>query len=577
MFLTRCEIILGDNLRDKRSPIETHSAIRLQSKKFANKNMNTPKPNNTSTNTLARRAPILVAAASLLLAPCLFAQKPTPEAESAAEKAAASPSDAAAPWVEERFGRPTPDVLHWSVEPAVTKAFEPSGVFDKIMHCGEFTVVSNYGLYWSGEGDPDDSKDMQASVVILKGQQRVFVARGYQFDKFNYDAAKKTLNFKYWTGVQGDGQIVEFTMDFASGTLQPKTRTLSTKDETTLQKGSTSQTSAQSTDLPSNPPLTAKLYNLKFDGGPTSKLSDSLKAQFPGDNVVLSESVARLDMPNFELRNVKIEEIARTIEFLGEGNLSVEVTDNAGSGNVWLIGRKNPAEAAATVKLRSVAAPNLFANEKALIEIQIAADDLEMKRLSITGIMGGAKGVFRGASLKPLPSQGIFVIIGDEEGVAGLENLIQVAEKDQTRIFEELHREAPKMKAVAAPHLFARQERVDQFLEEYRVMTAVHGKMTEYRWNTAGFGEGATAYGAEIHPRPEADLFMIVGNSDAITGLESLIFAAEQLAAAEDAILDTRLTPQQRVEQAEMRAAAKSEARAKEKARLEAKEGKSEE
>lgn len=545
--------------------------------------MNTPKPNNTSTNTLARRAPILVAAASLLLAPYLFAQTPTPEAKSAAEKAAAAPSDAAAPWVEEQFGRPTPDVLHWSVEPAVTKAFKPSGVFDETIHCGEFTVVSNYGLYWSGEEDPDDSKDMQASVVILKEQQRVFVARGYEFDKFYYDDAKKTLNFHYWTGVQGDGQIVEFTMDFASGALQPKTRTLSTKDETTQQKASTSQATAQSTDLPSKPPLTAKLYNVKFDGGPTTKLSDSLKAQFPGDNVVLSESVARLDMPNFELRNVKIEEIARTIEFLGEGNLSVEVTDNAQSGNVWLIGRKNPAEAAATVKLRSVAAPNLFANEKALIEIQKAADDLEMKRRSITGIMGGAKGVVRGASLQPLPSQGIFVIIGDEEGVAGLENLIQVAEIDQTRIFAELHREAPKMKAVAAPHLFARQERVDQFLEEYRVMTAVHGKMTEYRWNMAGFGDGAGAYGAEIHPRPEADLFMIVGNPDAITGLESLISAAEQLAAAEDAILDTRLTPQQRVEQAEMRAAAKADARAKEKARLEAKdaaeakEGKSEE
>ena len=65
---------------------------------------------------------------------------------------------------------------------------------------------------------------------------------------------------------------------------------------------------------------------------------------------------------------------------------------------------------------------------------------------------------------------------------------------------------------------------------------------------------------------------MIVGNPDAITGLESLIQAAEQLAAAEDAILDTRLTPQEKIEQAQIRAAAKAEAWVKEKARLEAKE-----
>jgi hypothetical protein len=86
-----------------------------------------------------------------------------------------------------------------------------------------------------------------------------------------------------------------------------------------------------------------------------------------------------------------------------------------------------------------------------------------------------------------------------------------------------------------------------------------------------GFGEGGSgAYTADIHTHPDAELFLLVGNPDAIAGIESLIQAAEQLAAEEDAILDTRLTPQQRVEQLEVRAAAKAESWAKEKARLEA-------
>lgn len=568
MFLTRCEIILGDNLRDKRSPIERHSAIRLQSKKFANKNMNTPKPNNTSTNTLARRAPILVAAASLLLAPCLFAQAPTPEAKSAAEKAATAPSDAAAPWVEERFGRPTPDVLHWSVEPAVTKAFEPSGVFDEIMHCGEFTVVSNYGLYWSGEGDPDDSKDMQASVVILKGQQRVFVARGYQFDKFNYDDAKKTLNFHYWTGVQGDGQIVEFTMDFASGALQPKTRNLSSKGEpvtAALQKGGEAK------------PAKEEFYTLKFDGGEVRDMNDVLRKQLSAENVVIAgESLMRMRMPAFELRNVRLAEIARTIEFLGEGNLQVEVAENAGSGDLWRIGRKNTDEASTTIKMRSVAAPHLFADEKALADIQDVANDVEMKRLEITGILGGVKGVFRGAVAKPLASQKIFAITGDEEGVAGLESLINAAEKRlseandaKVAAFTAI---APKVRAVLAPHVFAEKGRLNNVTAGLRDVELTLRDMYELTRKLTG-SESVPVSWADARPQPEHKIFVLRGTEAGIAGMESIIRAAEQLAVEED----EKLAAEERVARArdeEKKARAEAELKAGEEA---AKEGKSEE
>ena len=525
--------------------------------------MSTTHPNNASPRSLVRPAPILAAAALLLLAPCLFAQTPAASTQSAVEQSAASRSDAGAPWVKERFGRPTPNVLHWSVEPAVTKAFEPSGVFEQVIQCGEFTALSNYGLYWSGEGDADDSKDMQASVVILKGQQRVFVARGYQFDKFGYDAAKKALNFRYWTGVQGDGQIVEFTLDFASGTLQPKARTLSTKGDpepSTVQKGGAAKAAS------------TKFYTLNFESGNVLKLRDGLRKAFPNDNFVVSESVERLALPGFDLRNVRLAEIGRTIEFLSDGQLLVEVAENAGSGNIWRIGRMNPAEAAAAIKMRSVAAPNLFGNEKALADIKKAAQELQYAQRGMAEVRGGRSRAM-GAGIEPLPSQSIFAIIGDEDGVAGLESLIQVAEQAQAKAVADLHREAPKMKAVAAPHLFALQERVDRFLEEYRVMTAVHQKVIEYRWETAGFGGGGSdAYQANIHPRPEANLFMLVGHPDAIAGLESLIQAAEQLAAADDAILETRLTPEQRVEEVQVRMRDRSAAWDKEKARLETKE-----
>jgi len=200
--------------------------------------MNAMNPNFTSTHRPARRAPILATAASLLLAPCLFAEtiaKPAPArpepGNPPTEIFAKSNAESEVKLVTERFGRPRPDKLHWSVDPAVCKKFEPTGFGDQIVRCGDYTLLSNEGLYWSCEEDQDTSKDMQASVILFQGEQRVFVARGYQFSKFNYDAARKVLNFRYWTGVQGDDQIVEITMNLSGEKIQIKTRSKSTKDD----------------------------------------------------------------------------------------------------------------------------------------------------------------------------------------------------------------------------------------------------------------------------------------------------------------------------------------------------------
>ena len=321
--------------------------------------------------------------------------------------------------------------------------------------------------------------------------------------------------------------------------------------------------------LPPGTPSGEMFHSLKFDGGTVSKLHDSLRREFPSDNFVLSESVERLGLPGFELRNVRLVEIGRTIEFLSEGQLGVEVAANAGAGNIWRIGRKNPAEISATVKMRSVAAPNLIANPKALEGILQAAEEMEMDRINRMGMIKGARGDFQGARLQPLSGQGIIAIMGGEEGVAGLEHLIQVAEQDQARQVVARTLETPRMKAVAAPHLFVDEERLGRFLQEFQIMTSVLGDKIDYRWETAGIPDQAPLYEAEIHPRREESIFMILGSEDAIAGAESLIQAAEQLAAVEDAREDAKLSLEQKSARDDARAKAKAEARAREKARLE--------
>ncbi len=307
-------------------------------------------------------------------------------------------------------------------------------------------------------------------------------------------------------------------------------------------------------DRPLNHPLREKLYTLKFDGGSTSKLRDSLREEFPSDNVVLSESVGRLGLPGFELRNVRLTEIGRTIEFLGEGQLRVEVTENAGSGNLWLIGPRNPAEAAATVKMRSVAAPNLFANEKALAEIQVAAEDLERRRIDKAEVSGRARGVIRGADVRQLKDQNLFVIGGDEEGVAGLESLIKAAEQ---RLAESANAKAaslaangPKMRAVLAPHVFAEEQRWKGLKDEMQEMRVKWAEVNIELQEEVGVGGFGLPW-VDIDARKEQKVFILIGAEAAIAGMESMINAAEQLAAEEDALMRAKMEAIKRAEKEE--------------------------
>jgi hypothetical protein len=285
---------------------------------------------------------------------------------------------------------------------------------------------------------------------------------------------------------------------------------------------------------PEGQPMSApeeKLYSLKYAGsGDTWDLNYALREQVSAENVVMTQSARGVRVPDFEVRNVTLAEIAHTIEFLSEGKLRVEVMQNAGRGSVWLIGRKDHA----AVKMRSVAAPNLFANEKALADILKEAETFLLSQREMAGISNLGDGW---AEIRPLQSQKIIAIVGGEDAVAGLENLIQVAELEHAKAVADLHREAPKMKAVAAPHLFASEERVGRFLQECEVMRVMREKLTAHRWERAGFRGGAPRSVmddvVEIEPRRHAGLFVLVGHPDAIAGIESLIQAAEAEARAE--------------------------------------------
>lgn len=288
-------------------------------------------------------------------------------------------------------------------------------------------------------------------------------------------------------------------------------------------------------------------YSLKFDGGDVEAMEQTLKSKFPSDNVVIAPSAKHIPLGAFEVRGVQLKELGKTIEFLSEGRLTVEVVpgDGAMVGNIWRIASKNAADSLATVnlKMRSVAAPHLFAENEKLERVLKDAERLENHRMDrILRSAAVGSGNFSGVAhtdLKPLREQKVIVLIGSEDGISGMESFIKAAEQ---LAVDEAGKErvlaaslAPKMRAVFAPHLFSKEARRDQFAEELENVQGLwnesHSKLMQM------VGIKSQRGGVCVVQRREQRLFVLYGSEDGINGVENLIQAAESNAADEDAKL----------------------------------------
>lgn len=132
-------------------------------------------------------------------------------------------------WLEQRFTR-THRRGNYTTDPDQLKRFQPSGVCLNAYQLLDVAVVHNHALYWSSEDNPDDSKDMLASVVVFRNNKRVFAARGYKFRGFQLDQLNQLIQFDLWTGTMGHNQIRHFTLDFSGKALKVAEERRSTKD-----------------------------------------------------------------------------------------------------------------------------------------------------------------------------------------------------------------------------------------------------------------------------------------------------------------------------------------------------------
>src|SRR4051812_24532608 len=130
------------------------------------------------------------------------------------------------------------------------------------------------------------------------------------------------------------------------------------------------------------------LYTVKFEGGRMAHFAELWKKGIPSDSIVMTESAERPRLPAFEIRYARLDEVARSVAFLSDGALTIEVVEGNQTTprNIWRIG--TAASKAASVKMRAVAAPNLFASEervKSLLEESAMLEQLRLRAIEEVG------------------------------------------------------------------------------------------------------------------------------------------------------------------------------------------------
>ncbi len=176
-----------------------------------------------------------------------------------------------------------------------------------------------------------------------------------------------------------------------------------------------------------------RLYSMSFEGGHLSDLKRLWTNAFTNDNFLINFGEKSVDLPAFQLRDMTLPELARSIAFLGKGAFTVEVVERNDSlpGNIWRIARPSQETLSQSLKMRAVAAPRLFANGDTLE--RFLADVERVQRNMIETLYQlkqeeNSTPLMR-TQIMPLHGQKVFVLIGTEMGVSGLESLIKAGEQ----------------------------------------------------------------------------------------------------------------------------------------------------
>lgn len=92
-----------------------------------------------------------------------------------------------------------------------------------------------------------------------------------------------------------------------------------------------------------------QVYSIRFPGGNASDFFQFLRTNgFADDTILFAGDAGDVRIPKFAVRNVRLKEVAKSVEFVSEGKLNVEIVEQGLSSdvNIWRIKLAEPTASA---------------------------------------------------------------------------------------------------------------------------------------------------------------------------------------------------------------------------------------
>ncbi len=168
------------------------------------------------------------------------------------------------------------------------------------------------------------------------------------------------------------------------------------------------------------------VYSINFPGGNAATFFELLRTNgFARDNVLFAGRAANTGVPAFSVRNVRLLEIAKSLEVVTAGRLSVDVVPKGEESdeNFW---RVKIAENAPPLKARTCAMPNFFTKpnaENRISEITGTVEKVVAEQLDALGRP------YERGSTHTIANEKIVVVVGPEAYVEAVSSALEAAEK----------------------------------------------------------------------------------------------------------------------------------------------------
>ncbi len=193
---------------------------------------------------------------------------------------------------------------------------------------------------------------------------------------------------------------------------------------------------SQTTNSPPERPVTISsssvvsggvpVYSINFPGGTAASFFELLRTNgSAGDNVLFAGRAAHTGVPAFSVRNVRLQEIAQSLELVTAGRLSVEVVPKGEDSdeNFW---RVKIAENAPPLKARTCAMPGFFTRPSPEKRISAITETVEKVLAEQLDVLGRP---YEQGSTHTIASEKIVVVVGPEAYVEAVSSALEAAEK----------------------------------------------------------------------------------------------------------------------------------------------------